>query len=77
MQRLEAEAEALERAGPEILEQHVGVATSARKLSRSVAALRSSTMLRLLRFHSMKGAPSPSTKGGMRRASSPSPGARS
>ncbi len=51
--------------------------TSARAISfhstdLSASALRSSATERLLRFHSAKGCERPSTKGGMRRASSPS-----
>src|SRR3954469_16695697 len=45
--------------------------TRSQKISRSSAFLRSSVIPRLLRFHSMKGAPSPSTKGGAPRIESP------
>src|SRR3954471_1932804 len=45
--------------------------TRSQKISRSSAFLRSSVMPRLLRFHSMNGAPSPSTKGGAPRIESP------
>src|SRR4051812_40152399 len=50
------------------------VSTSARNFSRPSSLFRSSVTERLLRFHTMNGAPSPLTKGGMRRASSPPSG---
>src|SRR5262249_29718178 len=45
--------------------------TRSQKTARSVSALRSSVSPRLLRFHSMKGADSPSMKGGAPRIESP------
>ena len=47
-------------------------ATSFHSTALPASSLRSSATERLLRFHSAKGCERPSTKGGMRRASSPS-----
>ena len=49
-QRLVAEAEPVEHAGAEVLDDHVGVRTISRSVSRSASCWRSSTMLRFERL---------------------------